>query len=681
MRTSTRQSAQKRKATTRPRPDHDIPDSSPSRSAAKRKKPNATAPRKRPRAKTPEANPDDDSDFDDSASEVEVEGQTIADKIIPYLDVARLPVNVAAACHNSHSDLGGTQAFAKVSGRNWTYYVKQLEILIGRPPDYASSSLGTGSSPALRYKDAAVQIDLGPSKTISRYHARLFYDGDTVNWQVEVKGRNGLRINDQELSRGVSSIVESGDVLEIAGTQMIFITAEGQVNVHPMFLGQMMRHENDLEAAGMKNDSHTHPETTFMAAPSSSQPRPAGIATSSSQTNGKAAIAPAPPDFVRPTTPVRSPRKPQQSSSAVKDSSAYARAYMIESSEQIDYSADNTRDLKPSIPYAVMITQAILSKESETITLNGIYEWIMNHFAYYRFLKTNWQNSIRHNLSLNAAFSKAPRGPNEPGKGMKWYILPEKREEMIAGVAKHMKRSNARRSSAPSSPSTVRDNYSARTDLVPAPAQPYSSENNPESNGVIKTSPPPGRSPPPTAYPAAHESYTPSRGSRFTALANHDPSHNLPALSDDPSPLPIRRNNIKAGITNSSPVLTSGLYDGPLMTPAPRQHNLNIPLPNTVKLPTSHMPESSPAPFWKFENLYGSTPAKWTESSPLKLGNFQSSSPPPGAANGNVIESPTRIRGLPSNLRMAPAVAAQEVEDEDDGVPIDLTRYVYPGKV
>ncbi|KAL8943405.1 MAG: hypothetical protein Q9216_001114, partial [Gyalolechia sp. 2 TL-2023] len=673
---STRQSAKKRQTDTRPISDPDLPNSSPSQPAAKRKRTNATAPRRPRRPKTPEIDPDEDSDSAaDSGSEVE--GQTLADKLTPYLAVAKAPVAVAVKHHNSQSEKVGVKAYARISGQNWTYYVKQETVTIGRPPDAASrhsSSHGAESSPVPRTEVEEIDIDLGPSKTISRCHAQIFFEQS--QWQVEVKGRNGLRVNDRDLRRGYKSVLGSGDVLEIAGTQMVFIAAGEKINIHPMFLDRMAMYEDD-ETARTNKDSHAHPDTTHVIVSSSSQPRASNAAISLSHANGQAALAPAPPNFVRPSTPVRSPKRLQQSSSsAVKNSSGYAgtySAYRMETTEQIDYSTDATKDLKPSIPYGVMITQAILSKKDETITLNDIYEWIRANFAYYRHLTTNWQNSIRHNLSLNTAFEKVPRGPNEPGKGMKWHIIKEKRNEMIASVVKHMKKSNAKHSSAPTSPSKVRDELPTTNPYAPsASAQPYSSESNVESNTAVNTSPPPGRSPPLTVYPTTQEVYTPSRGSRVTSFANNDQSHGLPvglpAFSDDPSPLPIRRNNIKAGIAGSSPLLTSSLLDGSLMTPAPRQHNLDAPLPSTIRLPTSHMPESSPAPFWKFE-LLGSTPARLPEMSPLKVGNLQSSSPPPGEMNGNSgMESPTRGRGQKSGATMS---SSQEVDD-DDAVPIDL---------
>lgn len=77
---------------------------------------------------------------------------------------------------------------------------------------------------------------------------------------------------------------------------------------------------------------------------------------------------------------------------------------------------------KPSQSYAMLIGLAIVTAPEKRLTLAQIYKWISDTFSYYSAAETGWQNSIRHNLSLNKAFVKMERPTGEPGKGMYWVI-------------------------------------------------------------------------------------------------------------------------------------------------------------------------------------------------------------------------------------------------------------------
>ena len=96
------------------------------------------------------------------------------------------------------------------------------------------------------------------------------------------------------------------------------------------------------------------------------------------------------------------------------------------------YEATRGAHVKPKLSYCQLIVLALRNSpygENEKdlfglATLNDIYEYIMNVFPYYRNVLTlGWQNSIRHNLSLNKVFVRSDHGRGAgTGRGGYWTI-------------------------------------------------------------------------------------------------------------------------------------------------------------------------------------------------------------------------------------------------------------------
>ncbi|KAG5979374.1 hypothetical protein E4U55_005242 [Claviceps digitariae] len=57
-------------------------------------------------------------------------------------------------------------------------------------------------------------------------------------------------------------------------------------------------------------------------------------------------------------------------------------------------------------PYAKLIYRAFMSRSDHTMTLQEIYKWFRENTSKALTESRGWQNSIRHNLSMNAAFRK-----------------------------------------------------------------------------------------------------------------------------------------------------------------------------------------------------------------------------------------------------------------------------------
>lgn len=298
--------------------------------------------------------------------------------VISTLQTPDEKTNVAAFYANEKNLATEVQAYAKIAGSDWTFYVKTLAISIGRNTDNPS-----GSSQPL------IDIDLGPAKVVSRQHATITYNVDLRCWELKVLGRNGAKIDGQKMPVGPqhATPLHLGAILEVGGTQMMFILPD----LPPEIL-QKMLHACLARYQGVKS------RKTLVGG--------------------------------YPQASVKNYHMYEKS--LLIQLPTLALALSLQNNLDQDLSKEEAKDIKPPYSYATMITQAILSNRDGVMLLSEIYGWISLHYAYYKYSKTGWQNSIRHNLSLNKAFEKVPRRPDEPGKGMKWQISDSYKEDFMS---------------------------------------------------------------------------------------------------------------------------------------------------------------------------------------------------------------------------------------------------------
>ncbi len=110
---------------------------------------------------------------------------------------------------------------------------------------------------------------------------------------------------------------------------------------------------------------------------------------------------------------------------------------------------------KPSNSFNVMIMTAIKESPAKKLTLNEIYDFITEKYPYYNEEnKKSWQNSVRHNLSMNKCFVRVARNSIHSGKGSFWTLTAYANQAFIEDGRLWMGRSSS------SSPYNDRNSHS-----------------------------------------------------------------------------------------------------------------------------------------------------------------------------------------------------------------------------
>ncbi|XP_026109302.1 forkhead box protein K1-like [Carassius auratus] len=292
-----------------------------------------------------------------------------------------------------------SQALARLEGRDFEFAMRQRTVTVGRNSSHGS-----------------VDVNMGHSSFISRRHLQITFE--EPHFYLRCLGKNGVFVDGVFQRRGAP----------------------------PLLLPRECTFRFPSTVVKIQFTALYHKETQKEEAPVSPviplYPQISPLKISIPENDFRTMMSPLPSPTGTISVPNSCPASPRGAGS-----SGYRYGHNITSDLQLaaEYAAkavseqhseatggDSPKDeSKPPYSYAQLIVQAISSAPDRQLTLSGIYAHITKHYPYYRTADKGWQNSIRHNLSLNRYFIKVPRSQEEPGKGSFWRVDPSSESKLV----------------------------------------------------------------------------------------------------------------------------------------------------------------------------------------------------------------------------------------------------------
>lgn len=295
------------------------------------------------------------------------------------------------------------RALARLEGRDFDFVMRQRTVTVGRNSSHGS-----------------VDINMGHSSFISRRHLQITFE-DPCGFSLRCLGKNGVFVDGVFQRRGAPPLQLPRECVFRFPSTVI------KIQFSSLLSGEELREEEQRSPP---------PRLTLLPHIS---PLKISIPTMHHD-DLRHLVSPLPSPTGTLSVPNSCPASPRGAGSSgyrygrnvtsdLQLAAEFAAKAVSEQQRGIaeqhgeSGGGDSPKDeSKPPYSYAQLIVQAISSAPDRQLTLSGIYTHITKHYPYYRTADKGWQNSIRHNLSLNRYFLKVARSQEEPGKGSFWRV-------------------------------------------------------------------------------------------------------------------------------------------------------------------------------------------------------------------------------------------------------------------